>query len=97
MKTYHILYEMLGENATSAPDPRRVYDPNVGVDFAETKICCRSSDDDSLERVRRWTVGLALLPDWLPPMEWIRNRVNWKWTWVPAHTRTGPGIGSAGS
>ncbi len=81
MKTYKILCEQLGENATTPQDPVRVY-VEGSVNLEETVSCCVSSDNDMHVSVKRWGVRDVLLPDWCSPEFWLQHRTELKWTWA---------------
>lgn len=89
MTTWKILYEHLGENATTAHDPVAVYVEGA-VNLREKVVRCAAADWDMLVDVARWRVGNVTLPDWLPPEEWIRNVVAWKYLWGMGAPRDWP-------
>ncbi len=77
--TYEVLYERLGENSDTAPDPIALWEGQV--DLATTKGYCLYYDDDRLVQCQQYEVLEVLLPEWLPVEEWISDRVSWKYTW----------------
>jgi len=79
MKEWPILFERLGENSDTPPDPVDVWRGQVDLD--EEGTYCLSYDDNRPVRVKRYEVRLVTLPDWLDPKEWIRDSVTWKWVW----------------
>jgi hypothetical protein len=79
MKKHEILFQQLGENATSPKDPVEVWTQQVNLQ--EEIACCRTSDDDGLVMVPKYAVKEVWLPDWLSPEEWLKDTTKWKYLW----------------
>jgi len=81
MATHKILFKQLGENATTPRDPVAVFLAACDLDLTTMVVCCRGPDDNGLVRVPLYEVGDVTLPDFLPPEEWLRNVIAWKYAW----------------
>lgn len=90
MKTHTILYKHQGENSDTPKDPVAVKvrggwkfrDGRIEkVDLKATTLCCFYYDDNRLVSTDLYATDKVTLPDWLSPLEWIRDRVAWKYAW----------------
>jgi hypothetical protein len=103
MKTHRVLYQQLGENATTSRDPVAVVIAQDGnevtarsgnreftVDLTATCTVCVSYDNNMLVSKDKYSVGEVELPDWLSPDEWLRNTTRWKYTWGFGADRSWP-------
>lgn len=82
MVKHSVLCKKMGENATTAADPIRVYNEAEDAKLLTVKeTFCVSYDNDMLVQCLAYEVREVELPDWLPAAEWIANTTKWKFTW----------------
>jgi hypothetical protein len=67
------------ENACTAMNPCTM-DPAT-VDLNATDWFCMSSDNDMRVKARLYEIREIELPEWLGTEEWIRNEIDWAYTW----------------
>lgn len=77
---HQVVFEHLGENATTDHDPICALADFAG-DLNAVVTRCMSSDNDMAAQVTRYQVRDVLLPDWLPVQEWLCNNISWAYMW----------------
>lgn len=89
--THRILFTREGnENSTTAMYVKAVYTEGM-VDLEATGSFCWSFDDNRLVTDKLYEVRNVTLPDWLPAEEWVRNNIEWKYTFaLGVDERTNP-------
>lgn len=82
-RSYVILCKRTGENATTPADPQRVFNPATDAALLEERgTFCVSFDNDMLVDAPLYETHTVELPAWLPPEEWVRSCVRWKYLWA---------------
>ena len=91
-----ILYQRLGENANTSLSPlgpiegerdglvlyRTPYCQDVQTaDLTRTDLFCAYFDDDRLVRCDVYGTEIVDIPDWLDPLRWIVDEVEWRHLW----------------
>lgn len=80
--TLPVLFEKLGENQTTAPDPRRPYNAETDERLLSQEITvCVSHDNDMLVKVRRYQVHNVTIPVWMTGEEFCARYVEYTFAW----------------